>query len=158
MNRPGVSGSIRTYAQERSGIRWERWSRQSRKSPQQDRSHKPRHEANGGAQCGKSACCVRRGGGWKRGTVEVSRTESARQPSTLPMSGMWKRSHGGTIEAPPDERGGNRYVLPNATAPHLDSTNRYRSFAAEPDAKSALARRQTLIQMPNPVAHASRPS
>jgi hypothetical protein len=28
----------------------------------------------------------------------------------------------GTIEAPPDERGGNRYVLPNATAPHLDST------------------------------------
>src|SRR5664280_2641272 len=40
------------------------------------------------------------------------------------MSGMWKRSHGETIEAPPDERGGNRYVLPNATAPHLDSTNR----------------------------------
>ena len=38
------------------------------------------------------------------------------------MSGMWKRSHGGTIEAPPDERGGNRYVLPTATAPHLDST------------------------------------
>jgi hypothetical protein len=39
------------------------------------------------------------------------------------MSGMWKRSHGGTIKAPPDERGGNRYVLPNATAPHLDSTH-----------------------------------
>src|ERR1700687_3650743 len=39
------------------------------------------------------------------------------------MSGMWKRSHGGTIEAPPDERGGNRYVLPNVTAPHLDSTD-----------------------------------
>src|SRR5450631_610482 len=36
------------------------------------------------------------------------------------MSGMWKRSHGGTIEAPPNERGGNRYVLPKATAPHLD--------------------------------------
>jgi hypothetical protein len=35
---------------------------------------------------------------------------------------MWKRSHGGTIKAPPDERGGNRYVLPKATAPHLDST------------------------------------
>src|SRR4029077_7174967 len=33
---------------------------------------------------------------------------------------MWKRSHGGTTKAPPDERGGNRYVLPNATAPHLD--------------------------------------
>src|ERR1019366_5148687 len=38
------------------------------------------------------------------------------------MSGMWKRSYGGTIEAPPDERGGNGYVLPKATAPHLDST------------------------------------
>jgi hypothetical protein len=40
------------------------------------------------------------------------------------MSGMWKRSHGETIEAPPDERGGNRYVLPKATAPHLDSTQK----------------------------------
>ena len=54
------------------------------------------------------------------------------------MSGMWKRSHGGTIEAPPDERGGNRYVLPNATAPHLDSTNRVvptvrRSLPVYPD-------------------------
>src|SRR5712672_2981372 len=38
------------------------------------------------------------------------------------MSGMWKRSYGGTIEAPPNERGGNGYVLPKATAPHLDST------------------------------------
>jgi 3-oxoacyl-[acyl-carrier protein] reductase len=28
-----------------------------------------------------------------------------------------------TSEAPPDERGGNRYVRPTATAPHLDSTH-----------------------------------
>jgi hypothetical protein len=41
---------------------------------------------------------------------------------------MWKRSHGGTIKAPPDERGGNRYVLPKATAPHLDSTHSVNSL------------------------------
>ena len=39
------------------------------------------------------------------------------------MSGMWKRSHGRTSEAPPDERGGYRYVRPTATASHLDSTH-----------------------------------
>ena len=36
------------------------------------------------------------------------------------MSGMWKRSHGRTSEAPPDERGGYRYVRPTATASHLE--------------------------------------
>src|SRR3984893_10844322 len=57
-----------------------------RKSPRQDRSNKPRREANGGAQCGKSARCVRRGGGWKRGAVETLRPKPARQSSTLRVS------------------------------------------------------------------------
>src|SRR5258707_11071093 len=35
---------------------------------------------------------------------------------------MLKRCNSSTTKAPPDERGGNRYVLPKATALHLDST------------------------------------
>jgi hypothetical protein len=51
-----------------------------------------RREANGGAQCGKSARCVRRGGGWRRGVGRDLRATPARQPSTLLMSGDGKRS------------------------------------------------------------------
>ena len=56
------------------------------------------------------------------------------------MSGVWKRSQGRTSEAPPDERGGNRYVRPTATAPHSDST-RSRPTARVLRADPALCRR-----------------
>ena len=51
----------------------------------QDKSHKPRHEADGRAQWGKSARCVRRGGGWKRGLIGMTRPGPGRQSSTLPV-------------------------------------------------------------------------
>src|SRR5208337_4615936 len=84
-------------------------------SSQQDRSHKPRREADGGAQCGKSASCVRRGGDRRRGTVEILRhsqtkeranrklklrPKPARLSSTLLMSGEGKRSDWPSLKPP----------------------------------------------------------
>src|SRR5258708_19159191 len=87
---------------------------------------------------GRAACRrasprpYRRGGGWKRGTVEVSRTESARQSSTLPTWRGLETWCGSGPRATPARQpstllmsgDGKRGVghRPQATAPILDST------------------------------------
>src|SRR6202035_2597938 len=63
------------------------------------------------------------------------------------MSGMWKRSHGRTSEAPPDERGGYRYVRPTATASHLDSTLPCHSLVCEPRRTSELEHAPILLSL-----------
>ena len=108
-----------------------------RKRPQHNRSHKPlaRSKQESVVRENRMLRLTRRGLETWQGRDHVTladerasnrehqlRPKPARQSSTLPMSGMWKRSHGSAIWASTDERVGNGDVQPTATAPHLDST------------------------------------
>src|SRR6516164_3142202 len=73
------------------------------------------------------------------------RPKPARQSSTLPMSGMWKRSHGRASEAPPNERGGNKICSayrPRATSSTLPSARVPAAKAERPLSDQSKDRRE----------------
>src|ERR1039458_5996829 len=72
---------------------------QDRKHIQLATSHKPSCEASRRAECGKSACSVRRGGGWKPATVRLVRhSQRKRRAPDRPDLRAWR--HSSTLPAP----------------------------------------------------------
>src|SRR6266481_4759804 len=66
---------------------------QDRKYLQSATSHKSSCEANRRAECGKSACSVRRGGGWKPATVRFVRLSQRKRGATdRPDLRVWRHS------------------------------------------------------------------
>ena len=72
-------------------------------------SHKPSCEASRRAECGKSACSVRRGGGWKPATVRLVRhSQRKRRAPDRPDLRAWRHSStlpGVVCRAPPHSSG-----------------------------------------------------
>src|SRR5271166_3105090 len=89
------------------------WFDQRRKPLRQDRSHNPWGEANGRAQCEKSACCVRRGGA---GNVAWPRWCDTRNRKSEPTGNTNFGLNRRASPRPPEGEVGESQSLPLSTA------------------------------------------